>query len=146
MNGLTVRPGSSDPFYIVSYYLKWVTTSWTHSMTYTVLQIMFNLLKFEAKKYCAHFKLISTNLNMILSEKKCWHLKIICFFISDVSHKHFFILFVQDSYSFSVESISAYQRSLAHFYTASHYIQMDRTLWTESTAINYYWETNLQYT
>ena len=80
MNGLTVRPGSSDPFYIVSYYLKWVTTSWTHSMTYPVLQIMFNLLKFEAKKYCAHFKLISTNLNMILSEKKCWHLKIICFF------------------------------------------------------------------
>ena len=23
-------PGSSDPFYIVSYYIKWVTTSWTH--------------------------------------------------------------------------------------------------------------------
>ena len=23
--------GSSDPFYIVSYYIKWVTTSWTHS-------------------------------------------------------------------------------------------------------------------
>ena len=25
-------PRSSDPIYIVSYYLKWVTTSWTHSM------------------------------------------------------------------------------------------------------------------
>ena len=24
-------PGSSDTFYIVSYYLKWVTTSWTYS-------------------------------------------------------------------------------------------------------------------
>ena len=24
-------PRSSDPFYIVSYYIKWVTTSWTHS-------------------------------------------------------------------------------------------------------------------
>ena len=24
-------PGSSDPFYVVSYYIKWVTTSWTHS-------------------------------------------------------------------------------------------------------------------
>ena len=26
----TVCPGGSDPFYIVSYYIKWVTTSWTH--------------------------------------------------------------------------------------------------------------------
>ena len=28
----TVCPGSSDLFYIVSYYIKWVTTSWTHSV------------------------------------------------------------------------------------------------------------------
>ena len=27
----TVCPRSSDPIYIVSYYIKWVTTSWTHS-------------------------------------------------------------------------------------------------------------------
>ena len=27
----TICPGSSDPFIIVSYYIKWVTTSWTHS-------------------------------------------------------------------------------------------------------------------
>jgi len=27
----TICPRSSDPFYIVSYYIKWVTTSWTHS-------------------------------------------------------------------------------------------------------------------
>ena len=27
----TVCPRSSDPFYIESYYIKWVTTSWTHS-------------------------------------------------------------------------------------------------------------------
>ena len=27
----TVCPGSSKPFYIVSYYIKWVTTSWIHS-------------------------------------------------------------------------------------------------------------------
>ena len=27
----TMCPRSSDPFYIVSYYIKWVTTSWTHS-------------------------------------------------------------------------------------------------------------------
>ena len=25
----TVCPGSSDPIYIVSYYIKWGTTSWT---------------------------------------------------------------------------------------------------------------------
>ena len=29
---VTVCQRSSDPFYIVSYYIKWVTTSWTHSM------------------------------------------------------------------------------------------------------------------
>ena len=28
---LKVCPGSSDPSYIVAYYIKWVTTSWTHS-------------------------------------------------------------------------------------------------------------------
>ena len=27
----TVCPRSSDPFYIVSYDMKWVTTSWTYS-------------------------------------------------------------------------------------------------------------------
>ena len=27
----TICPRSSDPFYIVTYYMKWVTTSWTHS-------------------------------------------------------------------------------------------------------------------
>ena len=27
----TICPGSSGPFYIVPYYIKWVTTSWTHS-------------------------------------------------------------------------------------------------------------------
>ena len=28
---VTVCPKSSDPFHIISYYIKWVTTSWTHS-------------------------------------------------------------------------------------------------------------------
>ena len=27
----TVFPGSSGPFYVVTYYIKWVTTPWTHS-------------------------------------------------------------------------------------------------------------------
>ena len=26
----TVCPRISDPFYIVTYYIKWLTTSWTH--------------------------------------------------------------------------------------------------------------------
>ena len=29
----TVWPRSSDPFYIVNYYIKWITTPWTDSMT-----------------------------------------------------------------------------------------------------------------
>ena len=28
----TVCPRSSDPFYVVTYYIKLVTTSWTHSI------------------------------------------------------------------------------------------------------------------
>ena len=31
----TVCPGSSDPFYIVSYYIKWDTTSWTYCILAT---------------------------------------------------------------------------------------------------------------
>ena len=41
MNFLTVVAeaieASSDPFYIVDDYIKWVTTSWTHSTFYMVL-------------------------------------------------------------------------------------------------------------
>ena len=29
----TVCPGSSDLLYIVSYYIKWFTTSWTYSIS-----------------------------------------------------------------------------------------------------------------
>ena len=28
----TICPRSSDPFYIVAYYIKWVTTSWTYGI------------------------------------------------------------------------------------------------------------------
>ena len=31
-NEPSVCPRSSDPFYVVTYYLKWVTTSWTYSI------------------------------------------------------------------------------------------------------------------
>ena len=33
MRMFTVCPGSSDLFYIVTYYIKWVTTSWTYSIS-----------------------------------------------------------------------------------------------------------------
>ena len=39
----TVCPGSSDPFYIVSYYIKWVNTSCTPVST-LILQIYILLL------------------------------------------------------------------------------------------------------
>ena len=37
----TVCPRSSDQFYVVTYYIKWVTTSWTHS----IIRVLFG---------CAH--------------------------------------------------------------------------------------------
>ena len=30
-------PGSSDPYYIVTYYIKWVTTSWTYCSKFRIL-------------------------------------------------------------------------------------------------------------
>ena len=39
----TVCPRSSDPFYIVTHYVNWVTTSWAYSMfnTYDLLASQF---------------------------------------------------------------------------------------------------------
>ena len=34
----TVCPRSSDPFYVVTYYIKWVTTSWTDGQ-YTYIPV-----------------------------------------------------------------------------------------------------------
>ena len=33
----TVCPRNRDPFYIVTYYIKWITTSWTDGITANVL-------------------------------------------------------------------------------------------------------------
>ena len=44
----TICPRSSDPYYIVSYCIKWVTTSWTYSrnnnniMSFTLLKHMYS--------------------------------------------------------------------------------------------------------
>ena len=41
----TVCPSSSDPFYLVSYYVKWVTTSWTYgrNITFSASSLMWSL-------------------------------------------------------------------------------------------------------
>ena len=44
----TVCPGCSDPFYIVTYYIKWVTTSWTYS---SILQILSGVFWFIWTKF-----------------------------------------------------------------------------------------------
>ena len=49
----TICPRSSDPFYIVSYYIKWVTTSWTYSMSHykTFIEVVFGTrIRAEARE------------------------------------------------------------------------------------------------
>ena len=46
----TVCPTSSDPFYIVSYYIRWVTTSWTYS-TSTCMSNLDDKCFFFSTKY-----------------------------------------------------------------------------------------------
>ena len=36
LNSYTICPRSSDPFYIVTYYIKYVTTSWTDGKYYKI--------------------------------------------------------------------------------------------------------------
>ena len=35
----TICSRSSDPFYIVTQYIEWVTTSWTHSIAYKQYEV-----------------------------------------------------------------------------------------------------------
>ena len=44
-NKLTVCPRSSDPFYIVTYYIKWVSTSWTDGCARIEQSLLFALIK-----------------------------------------------------------------------------------------------------
>ena len=37
-----ICPVSSDPFYIVTYYIKWVTTSWTYSIYQDLCSVPFS--------------------------------------------------------------------------------------------------------
>ena len=56
----TVCPGSSDPFYIVTYYKKWVTTSWTYCiLEHYILYIYFY------KILIRHFSLMSVQYYLV---------------------------------------------------------------------------------
>ena len=41
----TVCPRSSDSFYVVTYYIKWVTTSWTYSIYHDDLRLVVHRLR-----------------------------------------------------------------------------------------------------
>ena len=47
----TICPGSSDPFYLVSSNITWVTTSWTYCKTEHVAHMKENR-SFRDKKIC----------------------------------------------------------------------------------------------
>ena len=57
-NKNTVCPRSNDPFCIVTYYIKWVTTSWTYSTSSSIVKsphfpnIVLSVPKFTANLYC----------------------------------------------------------------------------------------------
>ena len=42
----------SDPFYVVTYYIKWATTSWTHSSTYRSSDFLYIFLKIIKASHC----------------------------------------------------------------------------------------------
>ena len=61
----SVCPGSSDPFYIVSYYIKWVTTSWTYR---DIARLLVGIL-FQIKLYIVFTSLLNIWALMILPIK-----------------------------------------------------------------------------
>ena len=52
----TICPGSSDPFYIVSYYIKWVTISWTYctsnNLSFTFISLVLNNCRVNCTSRC----------------------------------------------------------------------------------------------
>ena len=48
----TVYPGSSDPFYVVTYCMKWVNTSWTHS-TFFLSHLQLQIINYVADTFQA---------------------------------------------------------------------------------------------
>ena len=61
---LCVMYWSSDPFYLVTYYLKWLTTSWTDSNT------LFSLIR-ETRVFYHKVWKIKINIGYLNSTKQC---------------------------------------------------------------------------
>ena len=55
LDGYTVCPRRSGPFYIVSYYIKWGTTTWTH----TVILLAALVMAFELNECSMELRRVS---------------------------------------------------------------------------------------
>ena len=49
----TVCPRSSDPLYVVTYYIKWVNTSWTHISKKNRFLMQYQSMLDIRKKFCS---------------------------------------------------------------------------------------------
>ena len=63
----TICPGSSDPFFIVSYYIRWVNTSWTHSTFLSQSQPRFKYFT-DLKSWIQNLSLVWT-LQILISTR-----------------------------------------------------------------------------
>ena len=69
--GHTVCPISSYPFYILSYNIKWVTTSWTHSMSKKAWPISYGNILYKTSQDLLDIKWDYNLLCMGLSHLAC---------------------------------------------------------------------------
>ena len=106
-----IYPRSSDPFYKVTYYIKWVTTSWTHStlrlstaLSRTIVSS--TLASDSVLQY--HQVFFSFSLFFLLSLFNLLKLRTIC------------------------------PRSSDQFYVLSYYIKWVTTFWTDGTMSPYF--------
>ena len=75
MSNVTVCPRSSDPSYIVSYYIKWVTTSWTYSIILTFFMIIKNVeakITYRGASPCSKTRAGGVGLNTIYCTYVYW--------------------------------------------------------------------------
>ena len=118
----TVCPGRSDPFYIVTFYIKWVTTSWTDGIWLFFL-LSNQQTKFTTKK--CRFVLPNTN-------------SVYCFKMSykSVLHKN---RFANVHLKHSCQSKSSFlhiwnqfsiQKLYILVYTSSYFYQIRNKLWS----------------
>ena len=82
MNATSVCPRSSDPFYLVTYFKTWVTTSWTDGKLSFLLYLLLkaepslrprlrDFIRFLANENCSYIK---KNINSALKKILCYYL------------------------------------------------------------------------